>query len=368
MIRKSRMSLVIAGLAVLGLLAASQTTAGAQGGGGQAEAKAAVAQLTKRPTKIPSTTPINGTVPSDVKVAWLECGIPDCATLGAPLKQAAEYWGWDQQKIDIGLTPEEVKAGWERAVRAEPDAVVATGFPRVIFDQELSELAARDTKVIDGFVADPPGDGITAVFSGTSTSEAIGEAFANWVVAEKGEDANILYVTSSTFPTLGDVTNGWDRKIEELCPDCPVDKLDVPATAIGGDLPEQIVAELRSNPDINYIVVDEGNMMLGLPEALRAAGVTDVPVIGQYPSETTVEYLKDGSIVKAIVMTQQADAMWQAADVLARALAGDTFEPDQPTSPVWIVTPKTAGKLKPPYAVVKNYQKQYKALWKNAKS
>ena len=107
--------------------------------------------------------------------------------------------------------------------------------------------------------------------------------------------------------------------------------------------PQQIVAELRSNPDINYVVVDEGNMMIGLPQAMQAAGITDVPVIGQYPSETTLEYLKDGTIVKAIVMTQQADAMWQAADVLARALAGDVFAPDQPKSPVWIVTPKTAG-------------------------
>ncbi len=366
--RKSRLSIVFAALATFGLVAATQATAVAQGGSGQSEAKAAVKAATKRPTEIPSTTPINGTVPSDVKLAWMECGIPDCATLGAPLQQASNYFGWDQEKIDIGLTPEEVKAGWERAVRAEPGAVVATGFPRVIFEQELQTLASNDAKVIDGFVADPPGDGITAVFSGTPTSEEIGAQFANWVVAKKGDDANVLFVTSSTFPTLGDVTNGWDARMEELCPDCPVDKLDVPATAIGADLPEQIVAELRGNPDINYIVVDEGNMMLGLPEALRAAGITDIPVIGQYPSETTVEYLKDGSIVKAIVMTQQADAMWQAADVLARALAGDDFEPEQPKSAVWIVTPKTADQLETPYAVVKDYQKQYKALWKDARS
>ncbi len=365
--RKSRLSIAFAALATFGLVVATQIPAAAQGDG-QSEATAAVKAATKRPTKIPSTTPIAKTVPADVKLAWMECSIPDCETLGGPLEQASKYFGWDQQTIDVGLTPEEVKAGWERAVRAEPGAVVATGFPSVIFSQELATLAANDTKVINGFVAEPAGDGTTAVFSGTSTSEEIGTAFANWVVSKKGSDANVLYVTSSTFPTLGDVTNGWDKRMEELCPDCNVQKLDVPATSIGEDLPDQIVAELRSNPDVNYIVVDEGNMMIGLPEALRAASITDVPVIGQYPSETTLEYLKDGSIVKAIVMTQQADAMWQAADVLARSLAGDSFEPNQPESPVWIVTPKTAGQLKAPYAVVKDYQKQYKALWKDAKS
>jgi ribose transport system substrate-binding protein len=365
--KKFRLPTLFAVLATVGLIVATQAPIGAADNG-QAQAKAAVKKAVVRPTQVPSTTPITGKVPADVKLAWMECGIPDCATLGGPLQKASNYFGWDQQKIDIGLTPEEVKAGWERAVRAEPQAVVATGFPKVIFDQELAQLAANDAKVIDGFVADPPGDGITATFSGVSTSEEIGTQFANWVVAQKGTDANVLYVTSSTFSTLGDVTNGWDARMKKICSGCAVDKLDVPATAIGGDLPQQIIAELRSNPDINYIVVDEGNMMLGLPEALRAASITDVPVIGQYPSDTTLEYLKDGSIVKAIVMTQQADAMWQAADVLARSLAGDSFAPDQPKSPVWIVTPKTAGQLKAPYAVVKDYQTKYKALWKDAKS
>jgi ABC-type sugar transport system substrate-binding protein len=366
--RKSRFAIVaMVALASVGLVAGTQGPAIAQESG-PAAAKASVKKLLVRPTKIPSTTPIKGTVPADNSLSWMECGIPDCATLGAPLQQAADYFGWDMETVDIGLTPEEVKAGWQRAVRAEPDSVVATGFPRVIFDTELAELAANDTKVIDGFMADPAGNGITATYSGISTSRAIGSAFADWVTSEKGSDANVLFVTSSTFPTLVNVTEGFEARYKKVCPKCEQDKLDVPATAIGGDLPEQIVAELRSNPDINYVVVDEGNMMIGLPQAMQAAGINDVPVTGQYPSETTLEYLKTGTIVKAIVMTQQADAMWQAADVLARSLAGDTFLPDQPKSAVWIVTPKTAGTLKAPYAVVADYQKQYKKLWSAAKS
>jgi len=365
MLRKSRISIGVVMLLTMGMVAASQIPATAQNDG-VAEAKAEVKKLTKRPTSIPVTAPIKGTVPGDISLAWLECGIPDCAVLGGPLQEAADYFGWDMETITFGLTPEEVKAGWAQAVRAKPDAVVATGFPRVIFDTELAELAADDTKVIDGFVADEPGDGITATYNAVSTSEAIGVAAADWVVSELGSDANVLFVTSSTFPTLAVLTDGFEARYEELCSDCKQKTLDVPATSIGGDLPEQIVAELRSSPDINYVVVDEGNMLIGLPQAMEAAGL-DVPVVGQYPSETTLEYLKDGSIVKAIIMTQQADAQWQAADVLARSLAGDSFEADQPASPIWILTPKTAGQLKEPFAVVKKYKKQYKKLWKDAR-
>ena len=126
--KKFRLSTLFAVLATVGLVAATQAPIGAADSG-QSQAKAAVKKATVRPTQLPSTTPITGKVPANVKLAWMECGIPDCATLGGPLEQASSYFGWDQEKFDIGLTPEEVKAGWERAVRADPGGRHRHRFP-----------------------------------------------------------------------------------------------------------------------------------------------------------------------------------------------------------------------------------------------
>ena len=337
---------------------------GAQSTSSISEAQKAVDQLTTRPTKIQITDPLSKPVPQGKKLAWIQCSIPDCQILGPPLIEAAKSFGWTVQTINGGLTPETVKAAWGLAVRAKPDAVIATGFPSSIFSSELATLKSENIPVIDGFVADPVGNGISAVVQGRSTSNGIGVAFANWVLAKKGTKANVLLVHSSTFPTLLDVKDGFNTQYSKLCSGCKVKTIDVPATDYGSALPSQIVATLRSNPDINYVVAEEGNMLIGIPQAMKTAGITNVGVVGQYPSQASVEYLKDGSIVKALVMPPILDSMWTMVDALARTYTGQSTSVDDAAAPLWIVTPDTAGQLKYPYFLTEGYQDQYKALWK----
>jgi ribose transport system substrate-binding protein len=341
----------------------SKSDSSSTGGGDIAEATSAVKTLLVRPTKIPVTTPLDKAVPSGKTIAWLQCSIPDCEILGPPLKAAAETFGWNVNTINAGVTPETVKTGWGLAVRANPDAVAATGFPRSIFESELKTLTSKNVPVVDGFVADTPGNGITAVIGGSKTSSAIGDALASWTLAERGTKANVLLVHSSAFPTLNDVKSGFEARYKKLCADCGYQVLEASPDSFGKDLPAQVVAKLRKNPGINYVVADEGNMLLGLPQAMKTAGITKVPVAGQYPSETSLQYLQDGSIVKALVMPQMVDSMWLMMDALARNSTGQPVADDQGAGPLWIVTPETASEVKAPYALIPGYQAQYKALW-----
>lgn len=366
----------IAGVLVSGLLLVgcgddddpSSDGGGGNGGGteqldGIQEAIDAVEELTQRPTQIPITTPLEGTLPEGGGTAvWLQCSIPDCEILGPPLEAALNELGWEMETIDAGLTPEEVKNAWGLAVERNPDAVFATGFGSSIFADELAQLEERGTPVIDAFVAETSGNGLTSVIGGTATSNAIGVAFADWVLAEEGEEANVLLVHSSTFPTLLDVKAGFEERYGELCADCEVEVMDVPAESFGSDLPAEVVAKLRSNPDINYVVADEGNMLLGLPQAMETAGI-DVGIIGQYPSETSVEYLADGSHVKAIVMPAMTDSMWNMADALARHLLDLPADENEGPGSLWILTPETAGEIEPPFHLIEGYEDEYRELW-----
>ena len=328
------------------------------------EAESAVAALTSRPTKIQITEPLDKAVPKDKKIVYLECSIPDCKVLTPPAIEAAKNFGWTVQVINSGITPESVKAAWGLAVRAKPDAVISGGFPKSIFSSELAQLKAMDIPVIDGFVTDTVGDGISAVVQGTSTSKAIGTAFANWVLSEKGSKADVLLVHSSTFATLSDVKDGFNTEYSKLCAACKVKTIDVPATSFGSTLPAQIVATLRSNPSINYVVAEEGTMLLGLPQAMKAAGITTIGVIDQYPSQASLEYLKDGSIVKALVMPPIIDSSYTSIDALARVYTGQSVDVDDAAAPLWILTPKTAGDLQYPFYLTPGYQQQYQDLWK----
>ncbi len=362
------MLLLGASLAACGENSTSDETV-SEGGGGEEgtddaipAAVAAVEELIDRPTEIPVTTPLEGTVPSDGTAAWLQCSLPDCEILGPPLEEALNAFGWSMETINAGLTPEEVLDAWALAVERAPDAVFATGFPRSIFDEQLSELAGSEVPIIEAFVADESEEGISAVISGSATSRAIGVAFADWVLSNEGSSANVLFIHSSAFATGEDVRAGFEERFQGLCADCPYEVIDIPANEFNS-IPREVVAILQGSPDINYIVADEGSMLVGLPQAMQTAGFQDVPVIGQYPSETTVQYLADGSVVKALVMPSMTDSMWSMVDAMARTFTGQSVEENEAPSPLWIVTPETAGELELPYSLVPDYQAQYRDLW-----
>lgn len=371
--RSFRLKSTVALAALTGLFAAgcgsssnsSTTSAASTTSSGISAAVSAVNQLSQRPTQIPSTTPITKAIPKGKTIAWIQCGISDCTVLTPALKAAAQELGWTIKVIPAGLTPVTVKNAWDVAVREHPDAVFASGFPASIFSSELATLHSEHIPVVDYAVTDPPKNGIISVIQGPAFSKSIGKAMADWVLSKEGKKADTLFVTSSTFADLPYVTSGFNSEYSGFCSSCKVSTLNEPATSFGTSLPTTIVGYLRAHPSVNYLVLDEGSMAIGMPQALSSAGLTSTPVITQTPNPTTSQYLKQGAQLKMIVMPQMVDTMWQMVDTVARYWSGTPYE-SEVGSPLWLVTPSTVSQLTYPYNLVPNYQQKYKALWKKS--
>jgi ribose transport system substrate-binding protein len=322
-------------------------------------------QLMVRPPTIPVTTPVGKQVPTGKTIDWLACGSPDCTILTGPLKDAAAALGWKIHTINAGLTPETVQAAWNLAVQDHPDGVLATGFPSVMFSSALAKLKAANIPVSDGFVTDNPGNGLTTVVAGgNGTFETTGKALADATVGLGGKKTNVLFVGGSTFPGLDAVQNAFESELKSLCSDCGFGALNLPASAIGTTLASSVVAYLTKHPDVNYVVTGQGSMNIGLPQAIKSAHMT-AKVVGTYPSQTTLGYLKNNEMA-AMVVFPQGDAMWQMMDGLVRAFAGVSVEPtNQGEGAAWVITPENAGELTGPgpYYQVADYAAQYKKLW-----
>jgi ribose transport system substrate-binding protein len=327
-------------------------------------AKALLAALEKRPTELPVTAPITKPIPKGKRIDWLVCGVPDCTILTKPLQEAAAALGWTIKSIPAGLTPATVQAAWKLAVQDKPDAVMATGFPRAIFNTQLQQLKAMNIPVIDGFVTDEAGDGLTAVVAGgAETFGATGKTLADFTVGRGGKKTNAVFIGGSTFPGLDAVQNAYKTEYKTLCPDCSFDALNEPASAIGTTLPSAVVAYLTKHPNVNYLALGEGSMSIGLPQALQAAHLK-AKIVGVYPSQTELQALSAGTI-DGIVMFQQGDAMWQMTDALARYFAGVDVADAMKPSPAWAITKDSASELsgRGPYFLIENYQADYKKLW-----
>lgn len=353
---------------------ASTGTETTSSGGEAASLQAEIEELMVRPTKIGITEPIEEPLPEGGTIDYMQCGVPDCADLAQPLKDAAAAAGWEVKVIDIGLTPEEVKAGWQQAVRDNPDAIVTTGgFPAEFFEEELDQIAAKDIPVVTyGDAAVEPPHGMTAVVNGGVRFELIGELWAKLIAAQSGGDGNILYVHTSTFPVTGVSLRTFKETLSEVCPDCKVEEFDAPATSIGKDLAQKIASRVQANPETDYIIGAFADMTTGVPDALAAVGRTagtgddDVKIVTQDQGPQLVEAIKDGQVLTTFSLPG-GETQWQSMDIILRSKLGLPIEgsTDIESYTKWFVTQDnmpsdlSSGEIEN----VADYQEQFKKLW-----
>jgi hypothetical protein len=325
------------------------------------------ATLKVRPTKIPVTTPIQGTIPKGKTIDWIVCGVPQCSVLTKPLSQAAAFLGWKVVAIPGGLQPETILNAWNLAVQNKPSGVVGTGFPESIFSSAVTQLNAAKTPAISGFVTDTPGpsSGLAAVINGEPSYTHAGTALADIVLGAQGKSANAVFLGGTTFPASQFEEKAFDKEYKSLCSSCPASSIEEPATLTGSALTSSIVADLTRNPNINWVVASQPTDVYGLPAALKTAGLSKVKILVNTPDATTVNYLKQGQIA-GINVVPNTDNMAEIIDAFARTYTGQSVAPDETAGGDWAaMTPAAAKQIKAPYYLVVGYQQQYEKLWKS---
>lgn len=341
----------------------STTSAEESGSGDFATVEEEVKERTERPTTIPDTTPFKGEFPTGKTIDYLQCAAPACVEIGEQLTEAAEAVSWNVKVIPEGATPEEVKAAWQLVTEEKPDGVVTTGgYPRQIFRQQLSQLTAEDIPVIAMGEPEPanPKESFIADVGGPGYAENFGKQAANWIIAETGGEANVLYVNSG-FPINTLNEKGFVAQMEKECPDtCEVTTYQAPITSIGKDLASKIAAQLQAHPDVNYVVPAFGDMAVGLPAALASASIEPVPVITQAPGKANIADIESGAITAAW-QPQNPVSAWSTVDTFGRYFTKQPY-PDEIPSVEWWITGETMPKDEP-FNAVEGYQQQYEELW-----
>jgi ribose transport system substrate-binding protein len=368
----TRLAVATAATAVAGgLVAGSLTTASSAKVTGSAASasstlKAYVKNALKRPTSINITTKLGAPIPAGKTIDWLQCGSPACVTLGTDLQQATAAVGWKLNIIQAGLTPESVKAAWDQAVQQKPSAVWASGFPRVLFNPELAALKADGIPVLDMTTADPPGNGLTAVFDYGPDYYSSGKLLADYALTHRGgKTVNSVSINVSAFPNLAYVQTGFQKELKAQCAKCTTSTLLVPATSIGTDLPTRVATYLQANPTVNWVYIGYADMMDGVPAALASAGISSsVKFVTIDSSPTTATYIKANNALVATDGFPGPEIMWRGVDLLMRHFDHKSTAVDTAHNlPVWLVTSTDIPSTTSYFPLVAGYQAQYKKLW-----
>jgi ribose transport system substrate-binding protein len=346
--------------------ATTASSAAPTGGGtpsGLAEAEALVAKSAVQPAKITVTQAITKPIPKGKTVYFIPCGAnPECQQEGQIVKQADDLLGWKTVVASNDGSPQQSKAAFDQVVRAKADAVLYTAIPQSTFASEIPALKANGTVVATCCVTDAVGNGIDYAIDVPDQVGPVGGAQAAFVAADsKCNNADSVVVNIPDFAILSAGITDFKTAMKTYCPSASANTLDV-ALADIGNATTTIVSYARSHTNVKYVVASTDGLTIGLPGALKAAGLTSVKLVGQGATPTNIQYLHSGQEVGDVAFPYN-EVMWAMVNAVVQHEAGMTITPSV-APPLWLLTPSNAPNTTASiFPVVVDYQAQYKALW-----
>ena len=338
------------------------------GGATFSAATAANAKYEQRPASIGITTPVGKTIPKGKVIDFIQCGVPACVVEGDILESATNLLGWKLVRINAGTSPQQIADAYQQAITNKPNAVIGSGYARALFASEVTKLSSMHIPVLEAFVGDSTGDGLTGVVGGPVNNSIQGKEVADYILAKTtSKSATIGAVVPSGFPNMIQENSSFDAEIQKQCPKCTVKLLTVPVTSIGTDLTTRISSFLTANPNISYLWDGYDDMVTGLPTALKGSGITSVKVATISMNGTVAADIGQNDYVTTAIGTSFPEVYWREIDLLARYFTGVSYSVDlnDATLPFWTITssdlPSDASSVT--FANVVSYKAQFEKLW-----
>jgi ABC-type sugar transport system substrate-binding protein len=330
---------------------------------GLAKAQAFLATAEKRPTQITNTVKVTGTIPKGKTIDFITCGAtPECTQEGQLVQDADNLLGWSTVILNNDGSSAAWKNDFAQVVRTKPAAVLFTGIPAALYASDAAALKANGTFVSTCCVTDEagPSTGIGYAIDTPNQVGPIGGAQAALVAADSKDTANSVIVNLPDLPILDNGVTDYKAGMATYCPTCQVSELDI-ALANIATAPSTIVSYVRAHPSIKYVVAATDGLTVGLPAALKAAGLSDVQIVGQGATATNLQYMHSGEQAGDVAFPYY-EVMWSMVNAVAQHEAGMTVTPSV-APPLWVLTPSNAPTSSLAFPLVVNYESQFKALW-----
>jgi ribose transport system substrate-binding protein len=329
-------------LALTGIATASiaivATSAGASASGGVTTAKeiAAAAQITTKaeqvPTSIGITTPLKTAPPKGKTIVFLRCDQTVCGGYVSGLQAAAKALDWHLVNVNLTVqTPQGTQAAIASAIQLHPNGIFFTGQPRATVMPEYAALKAAHIAVVSAFDDNVPGQGPIIANAATYANVApYAKVMAAWTTARSLGKADVALFDIPSLPILAAASTAYQQELTQLCPGCTSTVIHQQITDLGTtNIASSVVSTLQANPNIHWVGFVFGDMVAGVPAALKAAGLENQAKLFVYSSSSP------SNLVDLSTGAESADTAfsipyfgWRAMDAFARDFEGQSTSVD----------------------------------------
>ncbi|KSZ56081.1 hypothetical protein Z045_25115 [Rhodococcus pyridinivorans KG-16] len=316
-------------------------------------------------TRIEVDAPLTSRPPAGKRVDVIRYNNSAAALYDQPMKEAGAALSWDVNIAAVDATdPQSIPNAMIRAVSQNADYIVVTSSDLQAAGVGMEAAKKAGIPVFFGAgVGEPQGE-VNGLY-GNTQSESLRDAIfglTDKMIIESGGNGSALLVNAPDFPQLAPLGDQTKEYVAEHCSGCSLDVLNIPASDLGGDVASSIVAKVRQNPTIKYVIISFATLSIGLAPALQAAGLDDVTVYLSGAEAAEVELIRNGTYAAGSLYPIN-NYPWLLFDQIARFSVGmDTLQKEHAALGMQIWTtesvPDGATSWDPP-----NYQEQYKKLW-----
>jgi ribose transport system substrate-binding protein len=291
-------------LACAGVAACGDSGGSAAGGGSPSSANVAAARAeiepyVGKPSAFPVDRPLARRLPPDSRLAYLQCVTPFCALLAELHGQGAEIMGTQVEVVKASGSSDSIQSALSSIAERRPAALLLPAVNLGALGDSLEQLTAAGIPVAGAGVMGGPEQGIAAPINGRHTISLGGRLLADWAIVNGAPNEEIAFygVPELDFSNVEEAA--FRAEMEKNCPGCDVRYVDIPVATIGNSAPSRVVSDLQSHPDTRMALFASLEAAIGLPAALRTAGI-EVKTNGFAPTPSNLQDVKTGGLDAAI--------------------------------------------------------------------
>lgn len=326
------------------------------------EAQEATAKAEEVPAQILETESV--TPEEGAKIYHVACdlSLQGCANQAKGVKAAAAAIGFDYEQCDGGSSVDTIAQCFTNALNAKPAVIIPNGIGIEAAGDGFAAAAKAEIPIVGMFTGDEPGaEGVATEVAGETCEEA-GKAAADWVIADSEGKANVVFIGTQTYTCNIQRQTSFLAEMKK-CTECETSTLTFSIAALGGALPQQIQAELQSNPDADYMVGTFDAVALAAADAIRQAGKTTEIKVGGFDADApNLELIRNEEIQAFDVTSGTTEPGWVAINAAARVIAGEEVPPVTPVTTV-MVTAANIEEIGEAYVGATGFEEQFEGLW-----
>jgi ribose transport system substrate-binding protein len=344
------------------------SSAGASSRSISTDAQSQIERYEKTPTSISQKVPLKHAVTKGQTFVYLECDNTQCHDIGDGAIAAAKAIGWNIKVIDYqSANPATLVTGFQQALSYKPVAVAETGTGAAVWSSVLPAYKAAGVPIIAS--SSGPihlGAPVSAVVDAAPAYTVPASIIADWFISASKDKGQALIINVPSFPVLNETAESVASTIKKECSGCKSTQLSASLTELGnGGLIPAIVAALKRNPSIKYVISSDGDFIDGLAPAIQSAGLSGVKI-----SSTIGGIVNEQDIIagheSATLPWPGGIEGWVIIDAAARLSEKMAVPDGDSNQPIQLLVKSNVGTPTESLMEPKNYEEQFEKLWKVA--